>query len=209
MCTPPRSQSSRRPESSASRVVASRAYSRPVRTVQSNTAHRCKLGKLEVPEDQARIAVNSGSRGGGAPVAKRPDVRWVSGEYTFGCWRGRWVLPGLAQFLAVSNLKAEWQRRGQVLAGGPLIVRHIAVAAVGQRLHDRVVHPRVGNHQVTARSESPRELGEHRSQLWHVGQRECADHQVDVLIGYWELTQISVAEIAGRHFRGGHGQHAG
>ena len=112
---------------------------------------------LELPEDHQRAAAVRRPEGRRAPEAERPDVRGVTGP---GPARrrglGRVQAGGGASPRSVPDLQPGLQRRGQVLAGRVLVVGQVAVPASRQRHDERVVHPRVRDHQAPARPQHAR-----------------------------------------------------
>nr|WP_053205344.1 hypothetical protein [Jiangella muralis] len=89
------------------------------------------------------------------------------------------------------DLEAERQRGRQVLAGEPAAVRQVAHGAVRPGHDDRqpdVSQPptRVGHHELAARPQHARELGEHRPQVRDVRERQRAHDEVDGVVGQWQ-----------------------
>ena len=97
---------------------------------------------------------------------QRPDVRWsvglVIGERTV-VFDERKRPP---RFFAPPHLKAERERRPEVVAREPGPDRHVAGAAVGSVLHDWEADAwdepaLIGNHQMTSGAQDTAELGQH------------------------------------------------
>jgi len=66
-------------------------------------------------------------------------------------------------------------------------VREVAELAAGQGLPHGPVVAGVGDHQVTAGPQDAGELGQDRTQVQDMGQREGADDDIDVLVRHGQL----------------------
>jgi hypothetical protein len=144
---------------------------------------------------------------------QRPDVRRSAGDVIWKYVTGRGSHVAVvdqrerpAGLFAPAHLEAEGKSSRDVVAGEPGPGRHVAGAPVGSGFDHGQADAGdqaalIGDHQIAARSQDTDEFGQHGLKGWDVDQGEHADHEVDVVVGQWQVMQVGFVELAVGHLR--------
>src|ERR1700694_2053248 len=174
----------------------------------------------EVPDDGGGLGAIGRVGRGGAPTMEGPDVRRGAGDVL-------WVRAAVDRLavvvdkrerdsglLAPAYLKAEREGSCEIVAGEAGLDRQIAGAGVGPVLdHGQADFLDEGapvrDDEIASGGENPGEFAEHGLEVRNVHQGERADHQVDMVVGQWEVVQVSLVELPAWHLLSRALQHRG
>src|SRR5207237_10051621 len=109
--------------------------------------------------------------------------------------------PRDARLLAPEHLESERERRREVVAREACIRGDVALGPALRVEHDREADvadqaPLVGDHEVPAGAQHPRELAERSVEARALRERDRADDEVDRVVRKRQLVKVGLMELA-------------